>query len=350
MMTEHFDCLIIGSGVGGCAAAIPLAQAGLRVAIVEQHPSVQRKIGESLIPASRRLLHDLGVWDEFQARSYLICYGNQSAWGHAGLHYTDFLRSPDGHGWQLDRQDFEALLQKHAQALGSYLFWDTRVIGVVQKEHQWIVESSVGDFVADQLIDASGRARWLARQFGIEQQRYDNLVAWVQILSDPATEDADTSTLIESLPDGWMYTVQIPHGQRIVAYLTDSDLPALRDSKAFNHLLQTTQYIQSRTAPYQTPSSPRGMAAHSSHLMQFSGTRWYAVGDAAMSFDPLSSQGLFNALYTGFYAAHSILGKAEASYQSVLTPIYTHYRKFHNAAYQSEQRWKNRLFWQRRHK
>ena len=52
------------------------------------------------------------------------------------------------------------------------------------------------------------------------------------------------------------------------------------------------------------PDSPGGYcAAHSSWIEAASGPGWLAVGDAALACDPLSSQGLFNALYSALMAA-----------------------------------------------
>ena len=47
----------------------------------------------------------------------------------------------------------------------------------------------------------------------------------------------------------------------------------------------------------------RVTAAYSSTLTPPIGDGWLAAGDAAISFDPLSSQGLFHALYTGLASA-----------------------------------------------
>ena len=30
------------------------------------------------------------------------CYGNQSVWGHPSLHFTNFINSPWGHGWNIN--------------------------------------------------------------------------------------------------------------------------------------------------------------------------------------------------------------------------------------------------------
>ena len=53
-------------------------------------------------------------------------------------------------------------------------------------------------------------------------------------------------------------------------------------------------------------SAPRGAAAHSARLEHFHGAGWLAVGDAALAFDPLSSQGLLTALFTGMEAGNAL--------------------------------------------
>jgi flavin-dependent dehydrogenase len=46
--------------------------------------------------------------------------------------------------------------------------------------------------------------------------------------------------------------------------------------------------------------------AHSCWTAPSAGPGWLAVGDAALACDPLSSQGLFNALYSGLMAARAL--------------------------------------------
>jgi len=73
-----------------------------------------------------------------------------------------------------------------------------------------------------------------------------------------------------------------------------------------------------------------------------------------MSFDPLSSQGIFNALYSGIKAGqalqHGIRGDLSllSSYEDRLRKIYSAYLSSRNVYYSLERRWPSSRFWQRR--
>ncbi len=94
--------------------------------------------------------------------------------------------------------------------------------------------------------------------------------------------------------------------------------------------------------------------AHSSELSPVAGNGWLAAGDAALGFDPLSSQGLFNALYTGIAAAEAGYrhvhgdGDAISGYAADLSRIHAAYLNHLRAWYGQERRWPNVPFWQRR--
>ncbi|MCY1030783.1 hypothetical protein OV207_04890 [Corallococcus sp. BB11-1] len=84
------------------------------------------------------------------------------------------------------------------------------------------------------------------------------------------------------------------------------------------------------------------------------GDGWLAAGDAALSFDPLSSQGLFNALFTGLAAAEAtdraLSGdpSATSDYAGTLADIDAAYRRNLAAWYALERRWPEQEFWRRR--
>ncbi len=82
------------------------------------------------------------------------------------------------------------------------------------------------------------------------------------------------------------------------------------------------------------------------------------MGDAALSFDPLSSQGMLNALYTGLRGGQTLArnlsgdGAGEdrgiAEYARRLEQVYATYLRNRLTFYAAESRWAGRTFWLRR--
>jgi|KBSSwiStaDraftv2_1062776.scaffolds.fasta_scaffold479824_2 hypothetical protein len=61
-----------------------------------------------------------------------------------------------------------------------------------------------------------------------------------------------------------------------------------------------------RLSAFDLQTDTRVVTAHSSRLDRVSGDGWLAVDDAAMAFDPLSSQGLTHALASGIRAGEAL--------------------------------------------
>src|SRR3954447_6229446 len=100
------EVLIVGAGPAGATAALNLSRAR-RVALVERKVSPAPRIGESLVPAARRLLADMGILESFLSEGHEPWHGKRAVWGSPVPEETDFLRDPDDHGWHLDRARFE---------------------------------------------------------------------------------------------------------------------------------------------------------------------------------------------------------------------------------------------------
>lgn len=118
--------------------------------------------------------------------------------------------------------------------------------------------------------------------------------------------------MIEATEDGWWYTSQLANQQRVVAFHTDDCDSAAKRARHrdgfLDLLLQTTTHISEivelndwRLLSGQGQAFPRCTAAGSSFLEPLGNERerWCAVGDAAVAFDPLSSQGIITALRMG---------------------------------------------------
>jgi len=105
---------------------------------------------------------------------------------------------------------------------------------------------------------------------------------------------------------------------------------------------------------YATSEPPRIIAADTSRLDTITGAGWIAAGDAAASFDPLSSQGILTAIHSGMGAARALAGNlagdesAISEYAARLDAIYSAYLRNQQAYYAQERRWPARSFWRSR--
>jgi flavin-dependent dehydrogenase len=368
-VSSDFAAVIVGGGPAGAAAAIALARHGQRVLLVDDNAG-GFKVGEALAPAVRPLLRDLGVLGRFLADGHLPCYGNVSAWGSSEAQFTDFVFNPHGHGWHVDRVRFDAMLRDEARGCGAAVLSDARFTSAEQEKDGWRITLRMGDAwqCSEQvqtgwLIDATGRRAVVARRLGVQRIQEDRLVAFYARFraSESATPDEDSRTVVEAARDGWWYTALVPSGERIVAFLTDgdpADRSALHSASGFTGMLKESQHVRRLLTlhGYRPDADPRGADAGTARLDRFGGPGWLAVGDAAISFDPLSSQGILSALYMGMKAgqaiAHSLSGDPVLldEYLQRVEHIYNSYRRTRTAYYAAEGRWRDRAFWCRRAK
>ncbi|MBL8223115.1 MAG: FAD-dependent monooxygenase, partial [Bryobacterales bacterium] len=80
-----YDIVVVGAGPAGVTAALNLAPSH-SVLLTDCRPlDHSSAVGECLAPAARRLLADMGLWQEFTAQQHMPCYGNRSVWGSASI-------------------------------------------------------------------------------------------------------------------------------------------------------------------------------------------------------------------------------------------------------------------------
>jgi flavin-dependent dehydrogenase len=210
------------------------------------------------------------------------------------------------------------------------------------------------------LVDASGRAASFARAAAQAQiSAHDRLICrFVRLPSRRASSDLDGFSLVEAVADGWWYSAKLPDGGTVMAFHTDADLPAARLSlnpEGFLDFLTKTRWTAAATpGPGEAESAIRRLSARGQWLANPCGDDWCAIGDAAIAFDPLSSQGLFNALYTGFRGAEAVAAGLSgdtallAAYRDRLVRVRNAYLRNLSQYYALETRFSEHPFWARR--
>jgi flavin-dependent dehydrogenase len=354
MTSATVDVAIIGAGAAGAAAACAVAP-GASVALIDRVATPQWRIGESLPGAAHRLLKTIGAWPRFVAAQHGPALLKISRWGSDRPVELDPMRDPDGAGWHLDRARFEADLRATALDHGA-VFHHARVRTIARTPTGWSLSLDNGTIVAARrLIDASGRRSRLLAAFGQHKLVVDRLACVYARIS--AGSGYDPVTYTHAVESGWWYTAVLPGGERLVSFHCDSDNPALRATLKEGPLaaaLRVPGLAGAIGRIERSHATAPEVCAANTIARSAAGDGWLAAGDAAMALDPLSSQGLFNALATGLEAGDATLAllagddAATPRFAERMRMIWQAYLRHHALYYGMERRWPQAEFWSRR--
>jgi len=217
----------------------------------------------------------------------------------------------------------------------------TSVTTVERSGDRWrlICRGALEHVEAKFLIDATGRASRIARLLGARRVIDDPLVALVAFL-ETDERDRDSYTFVEATETGWWYTATLPSNRLAAMFITDPPAPAFAPTG------HTRTRIESHG--YRIAAPPRVVDAGSARLDQFAGDGWLAIGDAAVSLDPLSSHGIAAALHGGMLAAEAILSGDSRRYIGAMEGMWSGYTSMRRVYYAAERRWPHAPFWVRR--
>jgi flavin-dependent dehydrogenase len=361
---HSFDVVVLGGGPAGAAVALTLRHySSLSVAVIEKSNYDSPRIGETLSPGVQGRLKYLKVWDAFVADEHQPSFGTSAAWGSSQVQTRDFIFSPLGAGWHLDRRRFDRMLADAVVAAEGTVWCKAQMVHYQRRSaNQWHLiierEGEPTEVRARFLVDATGKAASFVKKEGIQRWMMDRLVGIVGTFQFPQAVPQDTFTLVETCETGWWYSARLPGAAMIVAFMSDADMvqkQKLHSVDAWLKALAQMEHTSGRLQRGQLAGELRIYAAHSAYMMQMAGEGWLAAGDTATSHDPLSSSGIPRALDSGMLAARAIYdflqhGKTAAlqSYQATLKQSFDLYLATKIRYYQMEQRWPQSPFWQRR--
>lgn len=98
-------------------------------------------------------------------------------------------------------------------------------------------------------------------------------------------------------------------------------------------------------SPRFEPGNLRIVTASPSISVPAYGERWMAAGDAAAAWDPLSSQGLTNAIASGMHAAHAIANGTCGAPAAAVESAFHEHLALRSMFYERESRWRLHPFW-----
>jgi len=367
-----YDVVVFGGGPAGAAAALTLSRHGnWTVALVARDGGAEassRRSGpeaQTLSPGVDALFGYLGIADAFASAAHPRLFGTAAAWGSNVPRSRDFIFSPFGAGWHLDRGRFDRMLTDAAAAAGATILdavaLTDRPVRFDRRSGTWSLSLGRRGGAAETirtrfLVDATGRQSRLARRLGVPRARIDRLVAVSATLSRLGA--ADRTTFVEASEHGWWYATPGAAGLT-VAFLSDADVvrkTSMTAPAVWERALASTLHLCERTRGLSLSGPLRIHAADSSRLAHAAGEGWIAAGDAAAAHDPLSSSGVPRALASGASAAHAIdtylrSNRCDAldAYAAAQVRDFDAYARMRSAYYAVERRWQSAPFWSRRY-
>lgn len=361
------DVLIIGGGPAGAACAIHLAKGGVRVAIVERSDFSDFRAGEILEASIGPLLLQLGTKINEQEWA-APCTGVAAAWAQPTAARRPSIFKPNGHGWCIDRKNFDRALFERARTAGAAAFMRCRLASAERHRDAWIFHLRAG---ADVL---TGRAKWIVAATGRSARTSlapSRARLWVDQLVGLALLDdhqhhsyirMPAAPMVEATSGGWWYSLRLMDSRRMAIFFTDADLLPKRNHDRAAFLLKeldqgsltasACSFLASKIARY----CWIGFDARSSIRRVILSDGWIAVGDAMMAFDPLCGRGISEAINCGVEVADWLLQSPSRVSNTDALPAWIQnaanrfnlYQSERFATYGHQRRWPTSRFWQRR--
>lgn len=337
------DVLMLGCGPAGAAAAIGLARLGHGVAVVGEARRFRavEGISERVLAGLRHAGFEcaLDAVAEPSARSV--------TWnGVAGDANTERL---------VDRAAFDRGLLEDLARHRVRVF-DAHVLRCRREGEAHLVELGKGDgprtLRARFLVEARGRT---APAGGHSRVRGAETVSLLQVWHGTP---AKAASAVQSFEDGWAWMARLPDGRRYLQLTLDAASAALPPRHRLGEWCAEQLRELDAAQAFIEAAAPSGElhARASTPILaaEAVGEDWIRVGDAAMAVDPLSGNGIFQALSSALQApavVNTLLRRphsaepAKAFHRARVEGLFHRFARIGRDFYAQESRWRERPFW-----
>lgn len=347
----RYPVAVLGGGIAGAAAALRLAQSGLRPVWIAADRRDTFKPGEHLSAAAIPLLKTLNSDAMLRSEVHRHAHTTYSAWGSDTLAVRHAIAQIEGPPIVLDRGAFEDVLSAQAITAGAERI-ECDVTDVRITDGHWQLDTADGCITADFVFDATGRKAIVASKFSPRFQA-DKLCCQYAVYTSSDRQEPVPVTLIEAEEHGWWYMSVLADQRVVVNYYSDADLSGF-DTSELDAKARKTKAISAFLSDYGYDHFDHlsRMTTNSSWIAPAIGAGWVAIGDASAAFDPLSSHGMTTALWSAIQATDAFVAQDRQKMQAYASDVakgVQDYLTARNHVYGSEKRWADSPFWARRH-
>ena len=338
--------LILGGGPAGAGVALGLVRLGYRVTLINKPRSFHAVEG-----ISKRTLAGLRNAGFQQALEAIAepCLRHVLWGGESSQSNSEHLV----HRPSLDQGIEQDLIQQGVEVIRA------RVRHVAVSEQGCTVSIAQGQqeqrLSTDFLVEARGRSAPFTQ---LERVRGIETVALLQVWQGPPLA---LGSAVQSFADGWAWLASGPDGRRYLQLTLAAGSAQLPDRSALSSFCRQGLQNLALAQPFLKHAQPVGAVTARASTPILCRTaladHWLRVGDAAMAVDPLSGNGIFQALSSALLAPtviNTLLSAPERAdlarrfYQDRLNHLFQRFARTGRDFYRMEQRWSERAFWSQR--
>jgi flavin-dependent dehydrogenase len=294
---------VIGGGPAGSTAACRLASFGYRVCLLERDAVPEARSGASLPSSILPLLEVIGVRDRLERAGFLRPERIVVWWADARPSVRSLPGLP---GFHVDRCRFDDILLRNAEAGGVMVLRPAHAMSP-QRLHGggWQIpvrhDGSRKEIVATFLVDAAGsRALLPGRRIRSSAPLLSLFAHW------HAPDRKQVEGCVEAGDNMWLWYAPLGSGKSVAAVFIDPKLLSGRSRTniegIYFDLLRRFRLFREDEAG-RIAGEVAACDASSRHAEHAAGPDFVRVGDANLTLDPLSAQGIQSAVVSGLQAA-----------------------------------------------